>query len=742
MRINRRYKHNIKSNLSFYLAIILLTAISIFLFLSILTTGVGLDNYVTEFSKKYNIEDAQFMTLETIEKEDINQYEKDYDLTLEKTGYVDIEEDGYTLRLLHNNAEIDKYEVYEGRDVAKDNEIVISKGFADAHALEIGDSIELANTNYIITGFFLRPDYINCLENLTDAYRNNDSFGLGVILSSEYEKIGEETEYYTVVYGNRDKEISFRKMINDEYTILRYTDASINPRIEAVKTNPKTYMIMSYMMMCLMMIVISVLISTIISRRVKRESRIIGTLKALGYRKKELVFHYATLAFIAGIAGTVVGIIIAILGAQTMAEYYAVDYEPMPIKYTVPVYGAIICIVIPTLFYVSATTLTVSKMLKKNAVDLLLDTKKKKKEIEIFSDNNKVKFRTKFILRNILGNKARTLVVLLGLTVGGYLMALGLTFFDSCDNFVANSINNIGSFQYRYFLNTYMTEKQEYGETYISITLQSKDTDGQFNLNGLKQDSSYIKLKDLNGEVINLEDDKYFLSEMAAKVYGISEGDDFVFYNPIDMKEYTIKISGIVDDCAEKVIYTTDDTVYKLFDLDENVYNVIMADKKLDIDDNIIMTINTKETIKDQIQSIVDDLNQIIIVIIALGIILCIITVYLTVNMIVEENADNISLLKIFGYKKKEISRMVLSVNHILVPISFVFSIPLAVAAGDLFYTMMIDSLSAYIEPIISWKSILICIVLVGASYWVSLCILRRKVLKVDMVQSLKSTRE
>ena len=60
MKLNRRYKHNLKHNLSFYLATVVLTAVSIFLFLSILTTGTGLDGYVTDFAQRHNMEDAQF----------------------------------------------------------------------------------------------------------------------------------------------------------------------------------------------------------------------------------------------------------------------------------------------------------------------------------------------------------------------------------------------------------------------------------------------------------------------------------------------------------------------------------------------------------------------------------------------------------------------------------------------------------------------------------------------------------
>ena len=119
MKLNRRYKHNLKHNLSFYLATVVLTAVSIFLFLSILTTGTGLDGYVTDFAQRHNMEDAQFSTLMPIEKADRKDLEKKYDLTLEQTGYVDVEEKDYTVRVLKRNQKIDTYEIFEGKDVVE-----------------------------------------------------------------------------------------------------------------------------------------------------------------------------------------------------------------------------------------------------------------------------------------------------------------------------------------------------------------------------------------------------------------------------------------------------------------------------------------------------------------------------------------------------------------------------------------------------------------------------------------------
>ena len=99
------------------------------------------------------------------------------------------------------------------------------------------------------------------------------------------------------------------------------------------------------------------------------------------------------MALIASIAGTVIGLTMAALGAQSMAEYYAVDYEPMPIHYTVPLYGAAICIVLPTLFYVVSAILTTKKLLRRNAVDLLNASTSKKGGSKAFASNRTMKFK-------------------------------------------------------------------------------------------------------------------------------------------------------------------------------------------------------------------------------------------------------------------------------------------------------------------------------------------------------------
>lgn len=99
-------------------------------------------------------------------------------------------------------------------------------------------------------------------------------------------------------------------------------------------------------------------------------------------------------------------------------------------------------------------------------------------------------------------------------------------------------------------------------------------------------------------------------------------------------------------------------------------------------------------------------------------------------------------MLKVLGLKRREINRMVIDVNHIIIP----FGIAVGMLLG---YLMMVVVFRIYsgIEvvlytPAITAQSIILTIVIVIACYAVSLLVVRRKADKVDMVESLKDNRE
>ena len=111
MRLNRRYKRNIKENLSFYIASTVLTIVSIVMFFVMNIAGSGIMDFGEVFLSEHNVEDASFTTYQPISEKDMERLEKDFDVELEAQRYINIEDEDYTVRVFSRNKEINLPEI-------------------------------------------------------------------------------------------------------------------------------------------------------------------------------------------------------------------------------------------------------------------------------------------------------------------------------------------------------------------------------------------------------------------------------------------------------------------------------------------------------------------------------------------------------------------------------------------------------------------------------------------------------
>ena len=86
----------------------------------------------------------------------------------------------------------------------------------------------------------------------------------------------------------------------------------------------------------------------------------------------------------------------------------------MPVKFTLPIHIAIIGMIIPTLIYMLEAAHKVSKLLKKDTVEMLNKNADGDSKIKHVLVGKKGKVRNKFAMRSILANPGRSFVVFLG----------------------------------------------------------------------------------------------------------------------------------------------------------------------------------------------------------------------------------------------------------------------------------------------------------------------------------------
>ena len=717
MTLNKRYLRNVKENLSFYVVAAVLTVVALLLFYLFYIAGTGIKSYGDQFFIDNKLEDATFTTYVEIPDNEITNIEKKYNVTFEKEHYVNINEDGYKVRVFKRNKKIDLYEVIDGNDISNDDEIVISKGYAESEHVSIGDRLTIKGKEYKVTGYFLRPDYLYMLENTDDSYKNITSFFLAYMTDSAYDALEASSCQYKVVYSDDSDVTQFRKDMNEQAIM---------------------FLIMAFVFLFTLPLITVALIAIIIGRKIKQEQKMIGTLSALGYIKRQLMWHYSVLAMIPGLAGGIIVTIITKIIQQPYGEMSLADYEPMPVHFTLPIPIALIGIIIPTAIYMLEAAHKVSKLLKKDTVEMLNGNADGGSRTRHVLVGKKGKVRNKFALRSILANPGRSFVVFLGAFLGALMITVAFMFIDSINNVIDKGADSMGSFKYEYVLNRLKTDEVAGAD---ELVIGKYEHNGSaFSLIGADTDVKYLNIDTEDGSRADISNG-YYVTNVMAYAYKLEAGDGFTFVNPITMEEKKVTISGIIMNDSQKMIVCSQDNARKLLGWNDGTYNGLLSEKKLDLGDEISKTV-TSDDIREQMQTILTEMGAIIYSLAVIGAIICIAALYVSVNMLISENRHNISMLKVLGLKNREINRMIIDVNHIIIP----FGIAVGMLAG---YFMMVVVFRIYsgmegvlYTPVITAQSIILTIVIVIACYAVSLLTVRRKADRVDMVESLKDNRE
>lgn len=740
MKLRRRYIRNIRQNLSFYIASTVLTMAALFLFFLFHIAGNAILDFADEFFEKQKLEDAHFTTYIPIPESDVEEMEEEYGITLEVQSYINIDTDGTTARVFQKTRKVDLYDVTVGEDANEKGEVILSEGYAVNMDISIGDQIRIGEEDYTVTGFFQRPDYLYMLENEDDSYKNISTFFLAYMSEKDFAELGETNCQYLVRYNGND-DADFRRAVNEKYHMYSYTAAEENQRIVMVRSQAEMFLIMSWMLLCILPLVAVALICIIINRKVKTEQQMIGTLSAMGYTRAQLARHYAGFAAIPGIIGGVLTSVITAVVVQPYGELGLTDYEPMRISCSLSWYAAVLGIAVPAVMYILAALLSVRRLLRQNTVLLLSGSADEgRRKLRRVLAGRKLSFRIKFAVRSLIGSPARSFVVFLGIFLGSFIMLTGFSIYDSVRHMADTVQEAAGEYEYQYVLGEPLYENPYGGELILAAPVEDEKGDA-LTVMGTDNEQSLLNLTDKEGQEISTKDG-YYITSLTAYLCGWENGDRVTLYNPLSLEQIHIRISGIVENDTAQIIYTSRANAAEMTGVDKNAGNMIISEERLDIPENIVERESRKSDLKEQVDTIIDQTSYMIDTMVGLGIMICIASVYVAVNMLVSENRSNISMLKVLGYPDRKIERIVLGSNHVFLPLGILMSLPAAYAFCGLFFRMFADMMGMLVSPYLELKSCIMAAVLTAGSYLASMHFVGWKTRKVDAAECLKAQRE
>lgn len=743
MKLNKRYIRSVRSNLSFYVSASVLTMVGLLLFYLFYVAGTGIGRYGDDFFRRNHREDASFTTMQEISGDAINELEKKFDVQLEKECYVNTEEDdGKHVRVFRANKDIDLYELIEGTAPKADDEAVISAGYAENNDIHIGDKVTIGGNAYKVTGFFLRPDYLYMLENITDDYKNITTFFLASLTDNAFDKAFEQSSVsYKVIYNDTDKERDFRLAVNEDYYTLSYLSADENTRITFVHEQADMFILCAWVMLVMLPFITVALISIIIGRKIRSEQKIIGTLSAQGYRSGTLMLHYSLLAVIPGIVGGALMTVAAAVLSDWFGSIGLADYEPMQPEFRLPILIALAGIIIPTVIYFIAALLKVKKLLRHDTVELLSGAVGTQSKTHRILRDTKIKVRKKFAIRSVLGSPGRSFVVFLGVFLGAMIVSFSYIFIDSVKAVGSQAMNEFGTFKYEYILNTIQEGEPENADAVMVAAYEN--TDGKhFSLMGVDADCERWNLTDRDTNSRADIEDGWYMSSLCAKIFGVEAGDQFTFRSIASLEEYTVTIKGIIKNGYQNYIVSTRENAAEITGLDTLQYNCVLTDESFSFDGDIVQEIITSDTFENQMETMLDEMGGMVYALIIVGAIICIAALYVSINMLVSENANNISMLKVLGYDRRRIDKMVLNGNHFLLIPGLILGMLTGYGAMAWYCNAFVETEGLIIPVAFSIPHIILTIGIVTLCYFISLLLVRRKVEKVDMIESLKDNRD
>ena len=246
-------------------------------------------------------------------------------------------------------------------------------------------------------------------------------------------------------------------------------------------------------------------------------------------------------------------------------------------------------------------------------------------------------------------------------------------------------------------------------------------------LYGIKPDSKYIDA--------DLEDSEgVYISSAYAEKFLLKPGDSITLKEKYEKTKYTFKVKGIC-------VFMPQEQLNDTFDMGNDYFSGYFSNSKIkDIDEKYIGSVLDLEALTKISRQLDVSMGNMMGMVNTFAIGIYMVVIYLLSKIIVEKNAQAISMTKILGYTNGEISRLYIWSTTIVVIICLLLSLPIEKAVMNvLFREMMLTSISGWIALWIDPK-IYVEMFLIGIGTYAVVAMLEyRRIKHVPMDEALKN---
>lgn len=791
--LRKRLPRELKGELGKYLVVFILMVASIGFVSGFLVADNSMLIAYNEGFGKYNIEDGNFRTAEQIHKTQREEIEA-LGVKLYDNYYVEEPLDnGSTMRFFKNRQQVDKVCLMKGELPAGIGEIAIDRMYADNNNLSVGDTLRSGKRTWKITGLVALSDYSCLFQNNNDSMFDAVKFGVSVVTEEEFDSLDQEKlQYnYSWIYDEKPKTEKEEKEVSEDLmedmgkivTLEAFVPRYLNQAITFTGDDMGGDKAMMIMLLYIIMVIMAFVFGITISNTIRKEASVIGTLRASGYTRQELILHYMTLPVLVTFVGALIG---NILGYTILKDVCADMYYG---SYSLPTYVTVwngeafgLTTLVPVVIMLVVNYGVLRHKLKLSPLKFLrrdLSGRKQKRAIYL---SPKMKIFSRFRLRVIFQNMSNYMVLFIGILFANLLLMFGLLLPSALSHYQVEIQNNMLA-KYQYMLQVpvsavsgnkfdglisllefYMdsrtdNEDAEEFSAYSLNTLPGKYKSEEVLLYGIEPDSRYVTIdfnntKDKKDEAGNKEkaDNKntanaekesaaVYISSAYADKFLLHVGDTITLKEKYEKEKYSFKIAGVYDYTAALCVFMPRSELNDIFDLGEDYYSGYFSNTELtDIKSQYIGSVVDLDALTKISRQLDVSMGSMMGMVNGFAIMIYMVLIYLLSKIIIEKNAQSISMVKILGYTNGEISKLYIMSTSLVVVFCLLLSLPLeTVIMKVLFREMMLSSISGWITL---WIDPMIYVQMFAAgiiTYGIVALLEFRRVKKVPMDEALKN---
>ena len=719
----------------------------------------AVDEKWDETVEEYNLDDPDFSPVKVTVYE---HFFKNEDEDFDKDGVKDA-----AVRVFKSTDEVDKASFNEGRAPEKDNEIAIDRMHASNVGIKIGDTISVGGKDFEVVGLLSYINYTSLHENNNDLMFDAFGFNVAMVTPEGFDSLRTRTHYsYAYFYdvkpsgkvAQADYADKFMKALitqsvvfdNDLEDFLPecYRQAS-NFAPSDVEGDAAGTEILCYILIA----VIAFIFAITISNTIDKEASVIGTMRASGYTKGELIFHYLSTPVVVTLIGAAIGNILGYTWFKEAAvniyfETYSlpncgVVWSPVALVKTT-VIPLSLMFLINLFVIVRKLQLSPLKFLRH---DLRRTKRTKARRIPAWS------FMNRFRLRILFQNIPNYAILIFGIVFVEVMLCFAFGLPDSLNHYGDRAPDMLFA-KYQYML---AGTKDEDGNELVTANEDAE----KFNSTSLlyeKNVTSFIKGRGSGGTTeavtvygiedgskyvvigAELNDGEVYISSAFKDKFGFDTGDKITLSEEFANKSYEFTVSGIVDYEGGIAVFMPNDNFISVFDKKEGSFTGYFSNEEItDIDEKYIATVIDKDDIVKVTTQLMHSMGGFMVVAQYVLLVLSAALIFLLTKIIIERNEHSISMVKILGFKNSEISALY------MIPTAFIvllFTL-LGFGAG---YVILIYVFRAFMLQMDGWftfymstKSMVMSIVYMLVGYAAVSVIDFIRIKKIPMDEALKN---